>query len=131
MKDLEVYDDGSVDVLDTDQHNTIWANHSGHCRLGCAVCTGDDSSESREGVATRRRGACRTLPCSATNDLWCIMAFHVGVFCGEAFMSVCVFPFVCHVKMAHVLPSILCVVIADAQAVSNSCVYVCRPISYG
>ena len=80
MEDLEDYEDGSVEVLDTDQHNTIWANHSGHCRLGCAVCTGDDSSESREGVATRRRGACRTLPCPATNDLWCVMAFHVGVF---------------------------------------------------
>ena len=66
-----------------------------------------DTSVSCEGVAIRRRDACRTLPSPATNDLWCGRAFHVGVFCGAVFMSVCALP-VCHVKMARVLPSIVC-----------------------
>jgi hypothetical protein len=35
--DRRIYNFGTVDVLDTYRHNTRGANHSGHCRLGCAV----------------------------------------------------------------------------------------------
>ena len=60
------------------QHNMgepFWPLPFGMCRLYRRRLVGV-----ARGRSSRRRGACRTLPCPATNDLWCVMAFHVGVF---------------------------------------------------